>query len=140
MIHFDTSVHIDRPRGEVFGTIADPETYPRWNSAVTDVTPLAEAGRYRILRTLPTGPAENLLEIVSADAPEEVVIRASDGPTPFTYRYRLEEHGAGTDVHLDANVELGGVAGLLGPVAGRVVRRGVDENLATLKQQLEHGR
>jgi len=140
VIHLDTAVHPARPREEVFGTIADAETYPRWNSAVTDVTPLAEAGRYRMLRTLPTGPAENLLEIVSASTPDEVVIRASEGPTPFTYRYRLEEHGGGTDVQLDADVELGGVAGLLGPVAGKVVRRGVDENLATLKQRLERGR
>lgn len=139
MIHFDTSVHIDRPREEVFAVLADPTTYPRWNSAVKQVTPLGEPGRFRMRRDLPGGPAENVLEVVRASEPAEVVVRASEGPTPFTYTYVLDADGTATDVRLEADVELGGLAGLLGPVAGRAIRHGVDENLATLKRLLEHG-
>lgn len=140
MIHFETSVHVERRPEDVFGVLADPETYPRWNSAVREVRPVAgAAGRYRMERDLPSGRASNLLEIASATPPDEVTIRASDGPTPFTYRYRLRTTNGGTDVSLDADVDLGGFAGLLGPVAARAVRRGVDENLATLKRLLERG-
>jgi len=90
-------------------------------------------------RELPSGRAENRLEVVSAIAPEEVVIRASEGPTPFTYRYRLSDAGGGTDLSLAAEVELEleGVPRLLEPLAGRAVRRGVEENFSTLKSLLE---
>lgn len=135
MIRFETGVHIDRPRDAVFAVVADPETYPRWNSAVRAVRP--REGGFRLERDLPSGPAENLLEVVSATAPEEVVIRASEGPTPFTYRYRLHEADGGTDVSLAAEVELEGVPRILEPVAGRAVRRGVEENFSKLKRLLE---
>jgi len=38
---------------------------------------------------------------------------------------------------LDAEVELDGVAGLLGPLAGRGVKRGVDDDFAELRRLLE---
>lgn len=138
MIEFRTAVRIERPPEDVFQALANPEAYPRWNSAVRSVVPLGPSrARYRMVRDLPSGTAENVLGVLEARAPEEIVIRASDGPTPFTYRYRLRASDGGTEVELDAEVNLGGVAGLLGPVAGRAVRRGVDENLATLKRLLE---
>lgn len=73
---------------------------------------------------------------MSASAPEEVVIRAGEGPTPFTYRYRLREANGGTDLTLAAEVDLG-VPRILEPVASRAVKRGVEENFATLKRLLE---
>ena len=140
MVRFETAVHIERPADVVFAVVADPETYPSWNSAVRAVEPVAgEPGRYRMERDLPSGPAQNVLEIVSSRSPAEVVIRAGDGPTPFTYRYELRPANEGTDLSLAAEVELGGVAGLLGPGAAPAVRRGVDENLSTLKRMLEQG-
>ena len=140
MIHFETSVHINRLRERVFDVVSDPQTYPQWNSAVQAMRPIADAsGRraYRMERQLPSGRAENLLEVISATTSEEVVIRASDGPTPFTYRYTLVEANGGTDLSLEAEVELEGVTRLLGPLAGGAVKRGVDENLASLKRLLE---
>ncbi len=107
-----------------------------WNSAVRSVEQVADDG-YRMVRELPTGVAENQLEVVAARSPDLVVVASSDGPTPFTYRYGIHESGDGTELELDAEVELGGAAELLGPLATRAVKRGVDENLATLKQLLE---
>ena len=40
-------------------------------------------------------------------------------------------------MELAAEVELGGVAGALGPLASRAVKRGVDSNFADLKRILE---
>lgn len=137
VIRFETGIHIDRPREDVFEVVSDPETYPRWNSAVRAVRAAADGSGFRLERELPSGRAENRLEVVSAIAPEEVVIRASDGPTPFTYRYRLRDADGGTDLALAAEVELEGVPRLLEPVAGRAVRRGVEENFSTLKNLLE---
>lgn len=140
MIHFETSIHINRPREAVFDVVSDPETYPSWNSAVQAVRPLGDtsgARAYRMERRLPSGPAENLLEVVSATPPDQLVIRASEGPTPFTHRYRLREANGGTDLSVEADVELEGTARLLGPIAAGAVRRGVDENFAALKRLLE---
>jgi hypothetical protein len=40
-------------------------------------------------------------------------------------------------VELSAEVELSGIAGALGPLGARVVKRGVDSNFADLKRILE---
>jgi hypothetical protein len=90
-------------------------------------------------RDLPTGPAENRLEVVSRHEPTEFAIRTTSGPTPFVYRYELSEEEDGTNVQLDAQVDLGGVATIIGPLARRAVMKGVDDNFRALKRLLESG-
>ena len=68
------------------------------------------------------------------------MIRASAGPTPFLYRYRFAAENDETVVQLDAEVELPGAAALLPQLARRAVRKGVEDNFATLKQILEKTR
>jgi carbon monoxide dehydrogenase subunit G len=144
VISFETSVRIGRPIEEVFAFVSDPLQFPRWNSAVRDVRLTSgRAGEpgsiYLMERELPTGQAENELEVFARDPPSELSIRTTSGPTPFIYRYRFTREGEDTVIRLDAEVELGGVAGALGPLASRVVKRGVDANFATLKRTLEAG-
>lgn len=144
MISFETSVRIGRPIEEVFAFVSDPLQFPRWNSAVRDVRAISggngqPGSTYLMERELPTGRAENELEVFAREQPSEVSIRTTSGPTPFVYRYGFSSEAGATVVHLDARVELGGVAGVLGPLASRAVRRGVDANFATLKRTLEGG-
>jgi hypothetical protein len=94
---------------------------------------------YLMERDLPAGPAENRLEVVSRDEPTEFAIRTTSGPTPFVYRYAFSQEEDGTNVRLEAQVELGGVATVIGPLARRAVKNGVDENLRVLKRLLESG-
>ena len=145
MITFETSVRIRRPIEQVFSYVADPLNFPRWNSAVKDVrkTAAAENGvasTYSMERVLPTGRAVNELEVVASQRPREFAIRTTAGPTPFLYRYRFSGERGETVVRLDAEVELQGTAALLPPIARRLVKNGVDDNLATLKQILEGAR
>ncbi len=65
--------------------------------------------------------------------------RSVSGPTPFRYDYRLSPGGGETDVQLAATFATHGVAALLGPLAGRAVKRGAYDNLAALKRILEAG-
>jgi uncharacterized protein YndB with AHSA1/START domain len=144
MVAFQTSVRIMRPRHELFAYVADPTQFPHWNSAVQSVrstsTRPGEAGStFLMRRELPTGPAENALEIVELTPPTAFAIRTTSGPTPFVYRYRFIADGVATILELDATVELAGLAALAGPLAGRAVKRGVDANLATLKHLQEAG-
>lgn len=141
-MNFETSVRIERPLAEVYDYVSDPRTFPRWNSAVQSVEQKSAGtdgvgATYSMLRELPGGPAENDLEVLALQRPTEFDIRTTSGPTPFTYRYRFTEDGEVTVVELDAEVELGGIAGALGPLASRAVKRGVDSNFADLKRILE---
>jgi uncharacterized membrane protein len=141
MIRFEVSVRIARPIDDVFAVVADPLSFPDWNSAVQSVRIIAgargqEASRYLMVRDLPGGPAENELEVISVDAPEAFAIRTNTGPTPFVYRYRLRPDARATVLHLDAEVELPGPR-LLAPIAERAVKRGVEDNFAALRRNLE---
>lgn len=145
MITFETAVHIRRPVEEVFDYVAEPLNFPRWNSAVQDVRATSPAAgevgsRYVMERRLPGGRAVNDLEILTRDPPREFAMRTTSGPTPLRYRYRFSGAGGEADVTLDAEVELSGVASLAGPLAKRGLKRGVDDNLATLRELLEAGR
>jgi uncharacterized protein YndB with AHSA1/START domain len=140
-MNFETSVRIERQAEEVFDYVSEPENFPMWNSAVQAVRRTSGEGdvgsTYVMERDLPGGHAENELEILTLSRPTEFDMRTTSGPTPFTYLYRFASEGGATEVHLEAEVELSGVAGALGPLATRAVKRGVDANFATLKGILE---
>ena len=142
---FETAVRIERPVEEVFDYVSDPRNFPHWNSAVQSVsatTPGREGvgAIYSMERDLPGGRAENELEVVASDRPTAFSIRTNSGPTPFLYRYRFSGEGAATVLDLSAEIELSGIAGALGPLASRGVKRGVDSNFTDLKRILEGGR
>ncbi len=142
MIAFQTSVRIARPRPGLFAYVADPRQLPAWNSAVRSVrgtsATIGKIGStYTMLRELPTGLAENTLEIIELEPPSLFTLRTTAGPTPFRYRYRFRDHGSATIIELDASVELTGLAGRLGPLAAYAVKHGVNANLATLKRLQE---
>ena len=142
MIRFQTSVRIERPIDEVFAYVSEPENFPRWNSAVGTVRKTSSeehpvGATYSMTRQLPSGQAENDLEITTYERPREFAIRTLSGPTPFAYRYAFSPSDEGTLVELDAEVELPGAVALVEPLARRAVKRGVDDNFASLKDTLE---
>lgn len=142
MIAFKTGTRIGRPIEEVFAYVSNPLNLPRWNSAVRSVRELAGgegavASTYAMERELPTGRAVNELEIAGCERPSEFAIRTISGPTPFHYRYGFSAERGETVVQLTAEVELQGPAAFVPQLARRAVKRGVDDNFATLKQILE---
>jgi uncharacterized protein YndB with AHSA1/START domain len=142
MTTFETSVRIRRPIEEVFAFVSDPLQLPQWNSAVQSVRKTAGQERevgstYRMERELPSGRVQNELEIFTREHPTEFGIRTTSGPTPFSYRYGVSSENGETVVQLNAVVEMEGAAALLGPLVGRAVKRGVDDNFAVLKGILE---
>ncbi len=142
MIDFRTSIVIDRPVEDVFAYVSDPANFPSWNSAVQVVRPTSSdlhrvGSTYSMERQLPSGRATNRLEIVVREQPWEFAVRASGGPTPFLYRYRFSGDADETVVLLDGEVELGAAGGLVAQLLRRAVKKGVEDNLATLKLILE---
>jgi uncharacterized protein YndB with AHSA1/START domain len=142
MITFEASTRINRPIEDVFAYVSDPRNFPRWNSAVESVGKKSASERgagstYLMERDLPTGRAVNELEVVASERLREFAIRATTGPTPFLYRYRFSSDNDETFVRLEAQVELPSAAALLPQLARRVIKKGVDDNFATLKRILE---
>jgi ligand-binding SRPBCC domain-containing protein len=123
MIAFQTSIAIDRPLEQVFAYVSEPVNFADWNSAVQVVRPTAAGASgvgstYSMERRLPTGPVTNKLEIVACERPHEFAICATEGPTPFLYRYRFVAEGDRTVIELDAQVELPSGARLM-PASAR---------------------
>jgi Polyketide cyclase / dehydrase and lipid transport len=122
--------------------VSNPRNFPHWNSAARAARQTSPGtddvgATYSIVRELPGGQAENDLEVRTSRRPTEFDIRTTSGPTPFVYRYGFTDEGRTTLVELAAEAELGRLAGALGPLASRAVKRGVDSNLADLKRILE---
>jgi uncharacterized membrane protein len=136
-VKFETAVRIQRPIDDVFTYVSNPGNFPHWNSAVDAVRESEPGSTYVMERQLPTGRAVNELQIVARERPGLFAIRTTSGPTPFSYAYRFTAENGKTVVRLDAEVELDGVASLLSQLARRAVKKGVDDNLATLKEILE---
>lgn len=141
MITFEANTQIDRPVEDVFAFVADGRNGALWNSAVKEVRrtsegPVGVGATYWMARDLPQGRVENTYQIGEFEPNRALTIRTTSGPTPFVYRYTFEPAKNGTRITLNAEVDLG-VANLLGPVAGRAVKSGVQANFATLKRLLE---
>lgn len=147
---FTTSIEIARSVGDVFEYVSDATNASSWDSAVIQVTKLSEGSEkkgstYRMIRKLPGGEAENVLEVVELAPNHEFTIKAVSGPTPLQYRYLFETTTDGTRItqecqslsnHLGRDV--GGLASILpDSILEPLVRRGVQSILETLKTILE---
>ena len=136
MIVVDAKIRIERDIEDAFAYVADPETFPEWNSAVTDVRP-TNPPRYVMTRHLPTGKVTNELHIAASDRPVRFSIETTSGPTPFHYEYSFSEDENATWVELHARADLGPLANLLGPLARHALASGIQTNLETLKHILD---
>lgn len=142
---FELSIRIDRPVATVFARLADVEAAPSWYSAVTAVASLSagsigRGSRYRFTRDIAGRKVENVVEVTEFVDGARLTLSSVSGPTPFTYRYRLEVDGAATRLSLAGTISgagLGGPMGLLAPLASHFFERGMRENLDTLKRLIE---
>ncbi len=141
-----SQIRIEQPAELVFEYVADPEHFPDWNAAVRSVRSTCGSRRevgatYAMVRQLPAGPAENVVEIVARAAPGTFAVRTASGPTRFVHHYRfVADPGANsTMIRLDAQVDLGAFVALSGSLAHRVALGGVENSLKALKRVLEPG-
>ncbi|GAA5185239.1 hypothetical protein GCM10023322_28590 [Rugosimonospora acidiphila] len=141
---FQLSLDITAPPAEVFEFVADFTTMPQWYSAVRRVRRVDGTGgpgtRYAVYRELAGGTALNDVGITSYADGEEVTFTSLSGPTPFAYRYHVQPIPGATRLTLDGTIKatgLPGPAALLGPLAEGFFKRGMRDNLGTLRRILE---
>jgi uncharacterized protein YndB with AHSA1/START domain len=139
---FHLAIDIRRPPADVFAFIAELQNMPQWYEAVRQVTkttagPAAAGSRYRIVRSLPSGPAYNDVEVTEYVLNRSVTLESRAGPTPFRYRYGVEPTREGTTLTLDANISSAGLPGPaahLGGIATQLFKHGMKQNLSELKR------
>lgn len=144
---FQLSLDVAAPPTTVFDFIADFTSMPRWYSAVQRVERTSNISgvgpRYDVHRQLPGGTARNEVEITGYDRGREVTFTSLSGPTPFVYRFRVDPEGDATRLTLEGTISGAGLTGpatLLGPLAERLFKHGMRDNLGALKEILEnHG-
>ena len=146
MSAFHIGVDIAVPPAAVFDFLADTGNTPLWYEAVVSATrttsgPGGRGTRHRLVRSLPGGRVENEVEITEYEPGHRVTLTSRSGPTPFRYRYTLDPVEGGTRLRLTGEIsgEGLGLAAALGPVATLAFKRGMQQNLATLKRLLEDG-
>ena len=142
---FELERDIGRRPQDVWGVLSDVRRTPAWYDAVTRVTPLGEVtagtgARFELHRSLPGGPAVNVVEITEFEPGERFTLASRSGPTPFTYRYSLSPSAAGTRLVLHGDISAEGLAGPaahLGKLATVLFRNGMRANLAALARLVE---
>jgi uncharacterized protein YndB with AHSA1/START domain len=143
-VAFTLELGITASPTQVFAFVADFATTPQWYAAVQRVERVQGDGgigtRYSVHRRLPTGKVVNIVEVTSYAEGKEIAFTSVEGPTPFTYRYRVEPTSAGTRLQLEGTITAAGLPGfarLLGPAAERLFKHGMQENLGVLREILE---
>ncbi|MEV4600560.1 SRPBCC family protein [Amycolatopsis sp. NPDC049253] len=141
---FELTLTIDAPPEEVFEFVADFTTMPQWYSAVQRVDRLGKdtgvGTRYEVHRNLPGGPARNEVAITDLTPERAVTFTSLSGPTPFVYRYKIEPEQGKTQLTLEGTISAAGLPGpaaLLGPLAEKLFKRGMQDNLGTLAEILQ---
>ena len=142
---FTIDIKIRRAPSEVFAFLEDVVRAPMWYSAVKRVTPTdngeaAIGRRYIFERDLGSRSVENEVEITELKRPTAFTIESKSGPTPFVYRYSLNDENGTTHLRLDGEISGEGLPGLLSlaaPLASKAFEKGMRTNLATLKKLIE---
>jgi uncharacterized protein YndB with AHSA1/START domain len=145
MDDFSLNIVIEREPAVVFAFVADPSNMPQWYEAVERVTvaadaPLGRGTTLELVRSLPGGPAVNVVEITEYEPNTLVTFESRQGPTPFRYRYTFEPTAGGTVLTLEGRISsegLHGPAAHLGGVATKLFARGMKRNLEVLRSVIE---
>lgn len=148
MIDFTIETQIDRPVGDVFDHVSDPDRLSTWQtntvSAVKESDgPVGLGTRLREVHRAPGGKElESLVEVSEYEPNRLFALRVVEG-TPVHARMTFEpagDDGAETLMRFAAHGELSGPMRLAQPLLQRVLKRQFKQQTNTLKQLLEERR
>jgi carbon monoxide dehydrogenase subunit G len=141
MLEFENTITVNRPIGEVFKFVADPENFPRWNYYVLSVSKLSNGpvGVGTVYHQIRKTDQQDF-RITEFERDRRMALKTSPHSTPqLEMRLTFHEQDGATRLR-DTWVLDTGLPGPLEWLGARRVRAAVGENLAKLKQLLEEGR
>ena len=130
---------IARPREEVARYATDWRNDQEWIGALTDVR-LVQEDPLQVARVASFlgKRIEYVNEVVEHEAGRRLVMRSVKAPFPMTVVYEFEDaDGGGTRILIHTQGNASSFYRLAGPLLSRAVKRGVERDLARLKQKLE---
>jgi uncharacterized protein YndB with AHSA1/START domain len=146
-VQIESEITVERPRADVFDYIAHAERLPQyvtqfaWVTQDSDGEPAQGTSySYKMAR----GSAQGTFEWTEFQPPSRLAwhgpaAKAGLGSMEPSGWWELTDAGAGTRVKLVMAPKPGGLFAVMAPLMSRSMRRGNDEALALLKQQLESG-
>ena len=135
-----SEIVIDRPPGEVFAFLANPENDPQWRRGVIELRHESGAGVGARYAQKVSGPAGRSIaadiEIVDYEPERLIGFRTTSGPVRPRGRYVLTPESEGTRVRFELEAEAKGLKRLLAPMVQKTMDSEV-QALERLKQVLE---
>jgi carbon monoxide dehydrogenase subunit G len=136
------SVVIERPVGEVFSFLSNPENDKRWRPGVIELRRKSGEGAGAVYEQRVKGPLGSKvaadIEIVAIEPERRIAFRTIAGPVRPEGRYELEPVDGGTRVTLELRADLSGPSKLMAPMVASTMRSEVGQ-LERLRQELERG-
>jgi hypothetical protein len=139
---FENTITIQRPAEQVFAFLADFENIPKWNYAIEETRkaspgPVGAGTTYRQTRTVPRRSQERF-EVTVFEPVTRLAVRGQVGPFDASISYLLEPVAGATRLINKVALEPPqAVLRLVAPLAIRVVKAAVSQNLAKLKLILD---
>jgi uncharacterized membrane protein len=139
----DVSVErrIERPREEVAAYAVDWRNDTEWIGALNEVK-LVQDEPLQVARVAGFlgKRIEYVNEVVEHEPGRRLVMRSVKAPFPMTVTYEFEDGGDGGSVmRIRTQGDASGFYRVAGPLLARSVKRGLERDLATLKERLEAG-
>jgi uncharacterized protein YndB with AHSA1/START domain len=143
MIEFTIHTDIDRPVGDVFAYVTDPEKLPTWQTNTVSVTqerpgPLRVGTRLHEVHRGPGGrELASLVEVAELEPDRAFALRMLEGPLPIHARIALEPTDEGTRMAFTAHGSPRGAMRLAQPLLKIAVQRQFASHCAALKRVME---
>ena len=144
-----TSADIDRPAAEVFAYATDPARFSEWQKGVVDghmdspangAQALAIGAKCVTTRRIGGANRPSTSELVQIDPPKAWAVQGTDGPIRATVNVLVEPLGdSSSRLTISVDFTGHGIGKILVPLmVRREARKEMPENMAALKQRMEH--
>jgi len=142
MLKIESTTVINRPVEEVFAVLSNLENNLKWDSVALEVKktsegPIGVGTTWRILQKTFGKRLEIEAKFTEYEPNRKTTLKSKSGPFPVEARRTYEPVEGGTRVSHIFKIEPGGFFKLAEPLLMRLVKRGIENDLATMKDLME---
>lgn len=142
MFKVEIGTVIHRPVEEVFAVLSNLENNPKWDSVAleakkTSEGPIGVGTTWRIVQKALGQRLEIEAEFTEYEPNQKTTLKSKSGPFPVAVRRTYETVEGGTRVSHIFEIKPGGFFKVAEPLLMSMVKRGIETDLATMKDLME---
>lgn len=142
MINIDLSTMIDKPIKDVFAFVGNLNNMPKWNTTVIGVEQITPGDvgvgtKFKSTGEMLGRNIEGEMQVTVYEPDTKFGIQMNAGPALVNMTISFKTVGTGTEVSLNTQGQTGGLFKLAEPVIRRRVKSIMEENLVSIRTQLE---